>query len=81
MLTCYGGVAASEGTWQIKNAVRGLAACFAAHTHTCGVPPTLNTAVRVEFMARQVPSQAREMLHIGPFRYAFVSLPLINSLY
>jgi hypothetical protein len=43
--------------------VRGLAAYFAAHTHTCCVPPTLNTAVRVEFMARHVPSQAANVTH------------------
>ena len=43
--------------------------------------PTLNIAVRVEFMARQVPSQAGNVTHDMPFafRYAFVPLPLIKA--
>ena len=33
------------------------------HAYTCCVPPTLNTAVRVEFMVRHVPSQAGNVTH------------------
>ena len=34
-----------------------------AHGCTCCVCPGLNTAVRVEFMARQVPSSAQNVTH------------------
>ena len=39
--------------------VRGLAVFVGAHTLTCCVRPGLTTAIRVELMARQVPSSAR----------------------
>ena len=41
----------------------------------CVIVPTLNIAVRVEFMAHQVPSQAKKITYMTfAFRYAFVSL-------
>jgi hypothetical protein len=43
--------------------VRGLAVFEVTQGCTCCVLPTLNIALRVEFMARQVPSQAENVTH------------------
>ena len=46
----------------------------------CSVLPTLNIAVRVEFMARHVPSSAG-IETSEDFETLFVAFPLINSQY
>ena len=61
-----------------------LAVFLVTHGCTCSVLPTLNTAVRVELMARQVPYLlVREMNLVASedFETLFVSFPRINSLW
>ena len=46
-----------------RGQVRGLAVFARTQGCTCCVRPGLNTAIRVEFMARHVPSQAGNATH------------------
>ena len=59
-----------------------MAVFVGVHTHTCCVRPGLNTAVRVEFMGRQVPHVREMSPHVIVLSTrTCMSFPCINSQY